>query len=339
MKTISLCLRALLILGLLALLSNCGDTTKSQSDGDSAPQARQPFKVALLTWVGYAPIYLAKEKGFFEGIDVDIKLIEDTAARRAAFASGDVDASVDIISSFANLLASNVAASVVMKLDDSTGGDGIIVKEDITSIQDLKGKTIAYPPGQPSHYFLLALLEDEGMAIDDLQSRYMEPDQAGSAFISGSVDGAVTWEPWLTKAANKPGARVLITSREKPGLISDIFTVRNSFLEKHSEVVQAFMRGWFKAVAYWRNNPKEANYIMANAMKVDIGEFEQMVSGVRYSDFQTNQEFFKKDAQGNSGFTEALARASRIWKQEGLVKKDIQPQKADASHLLDNLNP
>jgi len=131
---------------------------------DSVPK----FRVTLLTWVGYGPIHLALEKGFFEGIDVQLQVVEDTAARRAAFSSGRVDASTDIVDSFANLLAVGIQGSVVLKLDESIGGDGIIAKADIHSIQDLKGKVVAYPPGQPSHFFLLSLLEDAGMTIDDI---------------------------------------------------------------------------------------------------------------------------------------------------------------------------
>ena len=301
----------------------------------SGNQSEKPvLKVAMLTWIGYGPIMLAKDKGFFEGIEVQIELIEDTAARRAAFTSGKVDASTDIVDSFTNLLAAGAKASAVLKLDDSMGGDGIVVKSDIQSITDLKGRTVAYPPGQPSHFFLLALFEDAGMTMADIETREMEPDQAGSAFISGSVDAAVTWEPWLTKAANMQDGKVLMSSRDKPGLIADIFTVRNAYLEANPEVVEAFIKGWFKAVEYWKANPKESNLIMANALKIDPKEFETMLAGVAYSDMATNKAFFQKGPDGESDFTRLVTKATRIWKQEGLIKNDVDTHAADGSEIL-----
>ncbi|MFC1597005.1 ABC transporter substrate-binding protein [Planctomycetota bacterium] len=292
------------------------------------------FRVAIITWVGYAPIHLAQEKGFFEGIDVELKKIEDTAARRAALVSGQVHGSIDIVDSFTNAAAAGLPAKVVLKLDDSVGGDGVVVKNEISSIQDLKGCTVAYPPGQPSHFFLLALLKEAGMSIDDIESRPMEADQAGAAFISRGVDAAVTWEPWLTKASQLEHGKILTTSREKPGLIVDVFTVREDYLSENSEVVEAFIRGWFRAVEYWKQNPQEANQIMARALGLSLEEFEQMITGVRYSDLEANHAFFTLGDDGSSAFRQLVEKAGEIWQGEGVIEKTVPSASVDGSAIV-----
>lgn len=293
------------------------------------------FRIATLTWVGYAPIYLAKEKGFFEGISVEPVLIEDTSSRRAALASGDVVASTDIVDSFMNALAAGVPAKVVLKLDDSMGGDGIVVKKDIASIAALRGRTVAYPDGQPSHFFLLKLLEDAGLQSQDIEPRPMESaDQAGAAFVSGSVDAAVTWEPFLTKAGSLPAGRILTTSREQPGLIVDIFTVRNDYLEQNPDVVKAFIQGWFKAVEYWKQHPAEANKIMARAMKLQQNEFEMMIKGIRYSDRADNHEFFHAGPDGASKFRRLGGLANKLWVREGVIRAGVDPAVSDGSAIV-----
>lgn len=305
--------------------------------GHAAP--KQTFRVATLTWVGYAPIYLAQEKGFFEGLDVELEKIEDTPARRAALATGDVQGSVDILDSFTNGAAAGLPASVVLKLDDSMGGDGIVVRQSVSSIHGLRGKTVAYPPGLPSHFFLLALLDDAGMKIGDVESRPMEADQAGAAFVSGAVDAAVTWEPWLSRAAALPDGKILTTSRETPGLIVDVFTVRNDFLRDHQDAVTAFVRGWFRAVDFWRSNPQEAEPVMARSMGLAPAEFAQMVRGVRYADLKNNQEFFTAGASGTSPFAATVNRANQIWGREGLIKAAVPPQTIDGSSIVRALQP
>jgi NitT/TauT family transport system substrate-binding protein len=307
--------------------------------GSSEQPSAKTFRVATLTWVGYAPIYLAQERGFFEGIEVQLEKIEDTPARRAALASGDVQGSVDILDSFVNGAAAGLPASVVLKLDDSMGGDGIVVRKSVSSIQDLRGKTVAYPPGQPSHFFLLALLDDAGMKISDVESRPMEADQAGAAFVSGAVDAAVTWEPWLSRASAKPDGKILTTSRETPGLIVDIFTVRNDFLHDNPEVVRAFLQGWFRAVELWKANPKEAEPIMARSMGLKEAEFAQMVAGVRYADLANNQAFFKSAEGSESPFVKTVNRANQIWGREGLIKAPVDPKKIDGSSIVLSSTP
>lgn len=305
---------------------------------DRKPVDGKTFKVATFTWVGYAPLYLAKEKGFFEGITVDLQKIEDTPARRAALTSGKIDGSVDIVDSFTVARAAGLPAQVVLKLDDSMGADGIIVKKEIKSIKDLKGKLVAYPKDQPSHFFLLALLDKEGMTIKDIQKKEtQEADQAGAAFVAGSVDAAVTWEPFLTQASGMENARVLTSSRETPGLIVDVFTVREDFLKENPETVKAFTRGWFKAVEYWRDNPKEANEIMAKAMGLKPQEFAKMIGGLKYSDLADNQAFFKRGGDGQSKFTDLVTRADKVWLREGLIKKSVDPNSVDGSSIVQSL--
>lgn len=333
MARIKLALRQVVVLLTALLALSCGgDQSKGEGGGTSSEV--KTFHVATLTWVGYAPIYLAQEKGFFEGIKVELEKIEDTPARRAALASGNVEGSVDILDSFTNGAAAGLPASVVLKLDDSMGGDGIVVRKSINSIQDLRGKTVAYPQGLPSHFFLLALLDEAGMKITDVESRPMEADQAGAAFVSGTVDAAVTWEPWLSKAAALPDGKILTTSRDTPGLIVDVFTVRNDFLRDNPEVVRAFVRGWLRALELWQTNPKEAGPIMARSMGLSESEFAQMVGGVRYADLANNQAFFGAAAGEKSLFASSVDRANQIWGREGLIKAPIPPGKIDGSAIV-----
>jgi NitT/TauT family transport system substrate-binding protein len=306
----------------LLLLLGCG---KDEGKSTKVP-------IASFTWVGYAPLHLAKEKGYFEGIDVEIKMIDDTSARRAALSKGDVQASTDILDSFVVARASGVPAKVVLKIDDSMGGDGIVVKKEINSLKDLKGKTVAFAKDQPSHFFLLTLLEREGMSMDDIKPKPMnEADLAGQAFLSGDVDAAVTWEPWLTKAKGKNG-KVLVTSKETPGLIVDVFTVRSDFIQKNPDAVKALLKGWFAAIDFWKKNPDEANKIMAKSMKMEPEEFAKLVAGIRYGDREGNKEFFEGGA--DSKFSKLTRQASGAWKREKLIKEDVDPKVIDGSALV-----
>ena len=72
-------MRKMWLLGLVFALVLVGGTA----------YAGEPIKLGMSTWLGYAPLYLAKEKGFFQkrGLDVEIVVIESPADRRAAFAA------------------------------------------------------------------------------------------------------------------------------------------------------------------------------------------------------------------------------------------------------------
>lgn len=88
-------------------------------------------------------------------------------------------------------------------VDESAGADGILVKNDINSIADLKGKTVGVSINQTSHYLLMQALETAGLTDADVDLVNMTSSDAGVSFISGDLDAAVTWEPYLSNAVEQ----------------------------------------------------------------------------------------------------------------------------------------
>jgi len=181
---------------------------------------RPKLKIAVVTWVGFGPFYVAQDKGFFqeEGLEVQLVRIDDFGARRGALAAGELDGSVETVDSLAVGFAQNLPAVEILLIDQSYGGDGIVAKKEIQGIAGLKGKTVACAKSTPSHFFLLYLLEQQGLSPRDFALKPMEAGDAGAAFVAGKVDCAVTWEPWLSKAKETPHGHVLATTKDYPGI-------------------------------------------------------------------------------------------------------------------------
>src|SRR3990172_3634910 len=119
----------------------------------------EPIKLGMSTWLGYAPLYLAKEKGFFkkQGVEVEIIVIESPADRRAAFAADKIQGMATTVDTHVMTAAAEnpIPVKQVLALDDSHGGDGIVAKKEIKTIKDLKGKTVAAQLGAGASYFWL----------------------------------------------------------------------------------------------------------------------------------------------------------------------------------------
>jgi NitT/TauT family transport system substrate-binding protein len=100
-----------------------------------------------------------------------VVLIEDPAAKLAAFRNGDVDIMWNTVDNWAReasiLAEQNQKAKSIIMQDWSRGGDGIVSVATIKSIEDLKGKKIACTPFTPSHFLLLYLLSQSGLSAED----------------------------------------------------------------------------------------------------------------------------------------------------------------------------
>lgn len=285
-----------------------------------------PFRIAVVTWVNHGPFYLAKEKGFYEkyGLLVEINKIEDIGAQKLALQSGRLDATISSVDFFATAAAEGVSAKTVMKLGAGNGADALIVDVGISSFLQLKGRTIAVEKGSPDHFFLLLVLDEEGLAPSDVKLRYMTTPDAGAAYVARAVDGCAVWEPWVTNATSKRKSNILATSRDRSDVLVDTFIVRNDVLKKRPSSVKAFMHAWFDAIEYWKAHPDESNQIMARGLGIDYKDFVTMLAGVKLSDYQDNLKYFgTKEAPGK--YWDVFRKANKLYTREGIITNPADP--------------
>lgn len=327
--------RLICIVFLITVLSINACKSSKNDTGTSEPKEKKSFRIAVVTWVGHGPFYLAKEKGFYdeEGLDVEINKIEEIGARRSALEARKLEGIISSADAFANAAPAGLPAVLIMKLTDSFGADGIVVRKTVNSIKDLKGKTVAFSKGTPSHFFLYYILKKNGMSTNDIIPQYMEAGDAGTAFIANKVDAAVTWEPWLTQATKKTDGKILITSKEVPGILIDAFLIREDVAEIRGEDVKGFIRAWFKAVEYWKENPEESNKIMAESLGVPIEDFMGMLAGDKFSDYKENLKYFGTNEKPGP-YYEVFRMASKAWLEEGLIDNKIPPEEVTELSFL-----
>ncbi len=267
-----------------------------------ARAAAETLRIGYSTWVGYGPLFLARDKRFFDetGVNAELVNIEDPKLRFAALAAGKLDGLVTTLDTMSLYWKPTFQFQAVLGLDDSKGGDGIVARTTIRAITDLRGKRVAVNRGSVSDFFLNVILHDHGMTEKDLTIVNMRQDDAGAAFLGGKVDAAVTWEPWLSRAKRAPGGHVLIDSSKTPGLIVDVLLFRRDVIKAHPEAIKAVVAGWYRAVDYWKQNPDDADAVMAKAVGgwlKDVKTFKETLDGVRYYDQAINKQYMAPGGQ------------------------------------------
>ena len=68
----------------------------------------------------------------------------------------------------------------------------------------------------------------------------------------------MTWEPWLSRAKETPFGHVLLSSDKTPGIIVDSLAFKPDFIKKQGGDVKKIVAGWYEAVKFASENPKEA---------------------------------------------------------------------------------
>jgi len=224
--------------------------------------------MAFCTWTGYSPMFIAKEKGYFSeaGINMDIQVIEDESTYTSIITNGSVQFLATAQDPNIKMYANGANSRYVLTMDASNGADALVATADITSLDELAGRSVALDKSASSYYFFLTALENgSSITEDDIEVIDMgDTTEAGLAFMSGNVDAAIMWEPELSEAIESvDGAHALVSSADYPETILDSLVVNTQYAADHPEVVAAVEEAWYKAIDFMRENPDEAHKLMA----------------------------------------------------------------------------
>jgi NitT/TauT family transport system substrate-binding protein len=291
------------------------------------PAHAQDTKVAIgiSGWTGFAPLTLAKEAGLFKkhGLDVSIKKIPQKD-RHLAIASGDIQCAATTVETWIVWNANGVATTQIFQLDKSFGADGMVVKPNIASIKDLKGKTVAASAPGTAPYFTLAwMLAKNGMTLKDVNIVNLEPQAAANAMIAGTanLDAAMTYEPFLSAVRAKPEAgKIIATTLDYP-MVMDTFGCTPKFLADNAKAAQGLANAYFDALEMIKADPKKSFEIMGADVKQTAEAFENSQKFLRWQDKAANQKFFAGEhAQFSKEAADLLLSAGIIRQVPDLTK-------------------
>jgi NitT/TauT family transport system substrate-binding protein len=292
--------------------------------------AAETVRIAHSTWVGYGPLYVARDKGFFKnhGIDVELIVMEDPKDRFPAMLADKIDMIASTVDTGILYLKKPDQFKYVVAIDDSDGGDGIVALKDVKSIGDLKGKSVAVSEGSVSEFYLNVLLGKAGLKESDLKPVNMAAPEAGAAFVAKKVDAAVTWEPWLSRGKQTDFGHLLVDSSTTPGLITDVITTTSDYVGKHPKETKAVVDAWNEAVAYVRAHPDESNEIMAKGVGgwlKDPKVFGETLTGIKFYGAEDNKTFFgTKEKPGPLKNT--VQEAIDVWSSHGKLQVKLTPE-------------
>jgi NitT/TauT family transport system substrate-binding protein len=328
--------RSLLPLFIVAalVLSACG----ASNNAATGTKYSGTIHIASSTWTGYALIYLANAKGIWRqhGLDVNFKDVEDPNDRFIALAAGRLEGMASTVDAFARQQSNGVAAVEVFPIDASVGGDGILAANTITTVADLKGKTVAVNQGSVSEWFLAQVLQKNGLSLKDVKEQNMKSGEAGAAFVAKRVDVAVTWEPWLTKAKARTDGHILVSSKEYPDLIMDSFAFRKDFIQKYPDTVKDFMKAYYDAFTWMQQNQTDALKIIGDAVQESADDVKADLSTMTLYDLATGKQII--GSSGNHGkIYDNVKAAAEFWKGQGKVETVVNPNDAVDPSFINSL--
>ena len=265
--------------------------------------AADQLQCAYPFWPGFAPVHLAQELGYFAEEDLEVSEVfdDDRGNVLPALERGDIQCDMRTVGEHQGRPRTpETQGTIIGTIDISLGGDGVLVDGSIKSMADLEGKTFAAEPNTPARLLAQMELKKHGLTFEDLTVKDIASADAIGVFADPSVAGVAVYEPTLSqalKASNKEGAYIITSSRDYPGLITDVIVARTDNLRENPELYRKFLRGIYRALDYFNKNHDEAVAIMAPHFKLTPEEYEEVLANIEYTPYEQAVEFMGKDGQ------------------------------------------
>ena len=294
--------------------------------------------MGINTWAGHAPgiVFNAGldanaasnyRKRF--GFDVKFVLLEDPAAKLAAFRNGDVDVMWNTVDNWAReasiLAEQNQKAKSIIMQDWSRGGDGIVSlaahqvdrgpegPEDRLHAVHAVALPAALPPGAVG-----AVGRRIARRVEKNIIFTQDAPAAAAMFKAKQVDAAVTWEPDLSAAVTARGdeAHVLVSTTAATNIIADTLCARQDIIDRAPETLRDFVHGWFEGIEMMKADPAASYAVVGKALKLDNETVSGMLSGLKLTPFADNAQFYGLTG-GKAALRDAVRHGVRDLAQEG----------------------
>ncbi len=236
-------------------------------------------------WLGHYSAYVAMKAGLFKkhGIEITWQSFATSSDRMSAMMAGNIDlAGTGVVSSLALMAAGARQFQIIATPNNFGRAEGVLVRDDVKSISDLKGKKIGVTYASSAHVLLLDVLRQAGMNADkDIAIINLPATNLLSAYQGGQIDAAVAWTPAFDRIKALPNTRVLLDDTAfslhkefgiTPG--PDVLLTHTRLGKQNPEAVKRFLAGVFEANAMLTQAPEDAADLLLDM--TGLGKAEQV---------------------------------------------------------------
>ncbi len=226
----------------------------------------------------------------------------------------------------------------------SRGADGIIVRSDINTLNDLKGKSVAIQQNCEAEFFLRYFVREAGIPARyqaTLSEKpdpasvnlvcYEDPFLAGDAFVQElagqrRLAGCVTWAPKTTEIVQQAkGAARQLVDNSNFLLIADILVVNRLFAEKNAKVVAALTQGILWGNQQVVTQPAQHLPVISAAFDWSPEQTRTELEKVHLANFPENVAFFTDDLDQGGSFPDIFLVAQGCYEHIIQAQDDPAP--------------
>lgn len=312
----------------IMMLSGCGSSKKSEGE-----EGLEKVKV-ILEWTpntNHTGIYVAKEKGYFKDLGLDVEIIqpsEGSSLQLVSAGKGDFAITYQEDLTYARTSDSPMPVKAIATIiQHNTSGFASPKEKNIKTVKDFEGKVYGGFGGPSEKAILQAVMEKAGADFSKLTTVDVGTEDFFIA-TKNNLDFEWTFEGWTNISAKLRNFDInyipLRELDERLDYYTPIIASSESTLNEKSDMVKKFMEATSKGYEFAINNPEESAEILvkevpeidkdlavesqkflAKEYKSDANRWGEMKDSVwdNYTQFMLEYKLINKDMKASEAYT------------------------------------
>jgi|WetSurMetagenome_2_1015567.scaffolds.fasta_scaffold147115_1 NitT/TauT family transport system substrate-binding protein len=230
----------------------------------------ESITMAYVTDIAYTPIFVAQDQNYFaeNGLNVTLKHYNSGADAT----KGLLNDEVDIAGASEFVLCAQALANSSLYTFGSfcrTNHFYLVARTDtgISSISDLKGKTLGVPLGTNAEFYLGLFLQKNDINLNQVNLHNIAPfAQTPNVLANGTVDAAVVFQPYINQINGLLGNQTVMWPIQGGQQAYIDAVCSRSFAQAHPELITRFLKALVQAEDFTNSNQDQAMSILNNAL-------------------------------------------------------------------------
>lgn len=253
---------------ILSTLSSCTPYQKSLTVG-AAP------------WPSFEFLFFAKDLGYLPPEQFSLFELPSSTSVIQAFQTGKLDIAFLSLDEVLTLTALGIDLKVISVIDQSTGGDALLVKPEIKTLQDLKWHSIGYENKAAGALLLNELFRLSSLNNQTVQLFEVKQNELKESYLKGNIDALIVREPQKQQLLAL-GAKELLNSKTLEHPITHLMIARKEIFNKKEEQITHLLKRFYQAHHYYLKNKNDALTSMSVRLQLYPYLLEQAFSGCRF---------------------------------------------------------
>ena len=222
----------------------------------------KPLAIGAAPWPSFEFAFLANEMGYLEESDYSLLELTSSTTVIQAFQTGELDLAFLSLDEVLTLIALGVDLKIISVIDKSQGGDALVAKPEIKSLEALNLRSIGYENKAAGALILDEVLTLTGLNSQTVKLYEVKQHEVKEAYLKGNIDAFVVREP-VKQELLALGANELINSNQLTIPNTNVLVAHADIVETKQKQISYFLKQYYRAYDFYLGNPTEALNIIS----------------------------------------------------------------------------